>query len=38
VELIVTEYCVAACKGGMAISIPNVLKSFVIDLNQEFID
>jgi len=38
VELIVAEYCVAACKGGKAMPIPNVLKWFVTDLNQEFID
>jgi hypothetical protein len=37
VELIITEYCVAASKGGMAMSIPNMLKWFVTDLNQEFV-
>ena len=37
-ELIVTENCVAACKGAKAIPIPNIVKWFVTDLNQEFIE
>jgi len=32
VKLIVAEFCVAACKGGVAMPIPDMLKWFLIDL------